>query len=210
MASSKLSIVFFYRRYVNRSAWSIVMIAITIAWALTFLIAILAANGQFNDEHFGVIGAMEMNLKNSTSIFVAMAVTESLENLLLAIIFVRGLWVSQVSRKLKTAGAVVVAIGVLVVICGTMRLIIYLEISGTISKAALPPAEADLLSQTAFTKDNLSLVGSSTPPAIARALIFWAILEMGLAIWVCHLPVFRKMFGDDYDVEKQTYSKTET
>ena len=79
LATIKLSILFFYRRIFRGRAFDIaswVLIGVVGAWAVTFVIAILAACGTSIAANFETLGALKEECVDTFDILIALAVSD--------------------------------------------------------------------------------------------------------------------------------------
>ena len=79
LATIKLSILFFYRRIFRGRSFDIAswfLIGVVVAWAVTFLIAILAACGTAIAVNFQTLGALKQECVNTFDILIALAVSD--------------------------------------------------------------------------------------------------------------------------------------
>ena len=88
LATIKFSILFFYRRIFRGRAFDIaswVLIGVVGAWAVTFVIAILAACGTSIAANFETLGALKEECVDTFDILIALAVSDVVVDL--AILF---------------------------------------------------------------------------------------------------------------------------
>ena len=102
LATIKFSILFFYRRIFRGRAFDIanwVLIGVVGAWAVTFVIAILAACGTSIAANFQTLGALKEECVDTFDILIALAVSDVVVDL--AILFMPIPLVSSLSASVK-------------------------------------------------------------------------------------------------------------
>ena len=102
LATIKLSILFFYRRIFRGRAFDIaswVLIGVVGAWAVTFVIAILAACGTSIAANFQTLGALKEECVDTFDILIALAVSDVVVDL--AVLFMPIPLVSSLNSCVK-------------------------------------------------------------------------------------------------------------
>ena len=102
LATIKFSILFFYRRIFRGRAFDIaswVLIGVVGAWAVTFVIAILAACGTSIAANFQTLGALKEECVDTFDILIALAVSDVVVDL--AILFMPIPLVSPLNTSVK-------------------------------------------------------------------------------------------------------------
>ena len=102
LATIKLSILFFYRRIFRGRAFDIaswVLIGVVGAWAVTFVIAILAACGTSIAANFQTLGALKEECVDTFDILIALAVSDVVVDL--AVLYMPIPLVSSLNASLK-------------------------------------------------------------------------------------------------------------
>lgn len=102
LATIKLSILFFYRRIFRGRAFDIaswVLIGVVGAWAVTFVIAILAACGTSIAANFQTLGALKEECVDTFDILIALAVSDVVVDL--AVLFMPIPLVSSLNSSVK-------------------------------------------------------------------------------------------------------------
>lgn len=177
----KLAFLFFYRRIFrgrtfNIASWT--LIGIVVAWAISFFIAILAACGASVRANFETLGALKAKCVDTFVVLVCLAVFDVVVDLAIMILPIPLVWALQMPIKRKIAVTSMFLVGALAIACGATRLAIFAEILG--------PA--------LFSQSDVAGVSTSDSIGIISILMFWGMLEMGVAMVAVCLPTLRPLF----------------
>lgn len=181
LATIKLSILFFYRRIFRGRAFDIaswVLIGVVGAWVITFIIAILAACGTSIAANFQTLGALKRDCVDTFDILIALAVSDVAVDLAILIMPVPLVLALQMPMRRKVAVLVILLVGTLAIACGITRMALF----GVILGPAL------------FSHAEVGGVPSDDDVGIVSILMFWGMLEVGIAMIAACLPVLRPLF----------------
>ncbi|KAL8704394.1 MAG: hypothetical protein Q9225_008089 [Loekoesia sp. 1 TL-2023] len=183
LATIKLSILFFYRRIFRGRIFDIsswVLVGVVIAWAATFFIAILAACGTSIEANFDTLGALKERCVNTFDILIALAVSDVAVDLAILIMPIPLVLRLHMPLRRKIAILGVLLVGMLAIACGITRMALFAQILG--------PTLFSLATVGGVASDDD--IGSG----IVSILMFWGMLEIGVAIIASCLPTLRPLF----------------
>lgn len=181
LATIKLSILFFYRRIFRGRAFDIaswVLIGVVGAWAVTFVIAILAACGTSIAANFQTLGALKEECVDTFDILIALAVSDVVVDLAVLFMPIPLVLALQMPMRRKIAVLGILLVGTLAIACGITRMALF----GVILGPAL------------FSQAEVGGVPSDDDIGIVSILMFWGMLEIGIAMVAACLPVLRPLF----------------
>jgi len=183
LAFIKLSILFFYRRifrgkFFNYLSWGLA--GFIIVCAISFFIAIIAACGTDIDANFETILTLKEKCVDTFVILISFSVFDAAQDLALLIIpipFVLGLHM-PLRRKFAVLG--VLLVGTLAIACSFTRMILWGEILGP----------------QLLTNPTVGGVPSDDDIGVVSLLMFWSMLELGIAMIASCLPILRPLFNN--------------
>ncbi|OOF98335.1 hypothetical protein ASPCADRAFT_205578 [Aspergillus carbonarius ITEM 5010] len=183
LASLKLSVLFFYRRiFVGRvfniASWT--LIGVVIVWAMTFVIAILSACGTRLMANFGTLGDLKTECVDTFSILIALAASDVTVDLIILAIPLPLVLSLHLPLKKRIGILGVFIVGSAATACGMARMALF----------------ASILGPKLFSEKTVGGVSSSDDIGIVSILMFWGMLEIGIAIVAICLPIIYRLARD--------------
>ncbi|KAH8663036.1 hypothetical protein BGZ60DRAFT_454850 [Tricladium varicosporioides] len=175
----KLSIVFFYRKLLvankgmfSHFTWA--LIAIIIAWGVTFTFSIIFSCGTHFHAHWGsrldLITYCPDGLKRQEGLYV----TEFITNVLLIVLPLPTVWSLHTTIKRKFAVTCILLLAFMAFAASIIRLVILLQVVTT------PAAYA------AKVDENQTIT----------TILYWGMIEAGLALIACSLPMLKPLISE--------------
>ncbi|RAL04157.1 uncharacterized protein BO80DRAFT_442159 [Aspergillus ibericus CBS 121593] len=183
LATLKLSVLFFYRRiFVGRifniASW--VLTGVVIVWAATFVIAILSACGTRIMANFGTLGDLKTECVDTFSILIALAASDVTVDLIMLAIPLPLVLSLHLPLKKRIGILGVFLVGSAATACGMARMALF----------------ASILGPKLFSEKTVGGVSSSDDIGIVSILMFWGMLEIGIAIVAICLPIIYRLARD--------------
>ncbi|QKX63470.1 uncharacterized protein TRUGW13939_10640 [Talaromyces rugulosus] len=166
-----------------RDAQTVFLIGIVVVWAITFLICLLAQCGSNIATNFGTLGDLKAKCTDTFAILIGLAASDVAVDLVILSIPLPLVISLRLPLKKRIGIVAVLAIGMSATACGIARMSLFVEILGPslISK----PTVGGVSSDDDIGNDNL--------PCIVSILMFWGMLEMGIAVVAICLPVLYRL-----------------
>ncbi|CAG8950862.1 hypothetical protein HYFRA_00003079 [Hymenoscyphus fraxineus] len=175
----KLSILFFYRRLfvterkggiLNTLAW--ILVAIIIAWMLTFIFLTIWGCGTHYTANWGSLQDLITYCSNGLQREEALYVSEFVTNILLVALPIPTVWRLHMHWKKKLAVTGVLLLAFMALIASIIRLAIVLQVTTT--------------SYHVVTDENLTIA----------TIYYWSMIEAGLALIACSLPSLKPLVSE--------------
>lgn len=172
--TAKLSVILFYRRIFRGQVFDIIsktMIAIVIAWMLSFFLAILFECGTNYWALWSTLENLLAHCVDDTKIFKAFSISDVITDVLILSMPFYWLWNLHMSWSRKIAVTGIFLLGALAIAAGIARLVIYIQ-----------------QTTNAFSKPaGIMLITTQ---------LYWSMIEMGLCVIAACLPTLRPLFAE--------------
>lgn len=177
----KLSILFFYRRIFlghlfGFFSWSLIILVIL--WTLGFLLTLIFDCKTHFDTNWGPLSDLERCLDTFTQ-FLAYSISDVITDVFILVLPLPLVWRMHMPIERKVAVSCIFLLGTLAIVAGILRLVVFAEILGG-----------------GHTQAVLVILGVTIldDMAVVSLLLFWPMIEMGVALVVACLPALRPLF----------------
>ncbi|PWY87082.1 hypothetical protein BO94DRAFT_575212 [Aspergillus sclerotioniger CBS 115572] len=206
LTALKLSVLFFYRRiFVGRlfniASWT--LIGIVIAWGATFIIALMSSCGTHFMANFSTLGEVVEHCINTFGLLIAFAVSDVLVDLIILAIPLPLVMSLHLPLRKRIGILGIFFVGSIATACGIARMALFASILGPKCMPlilnipnATPALQYTNTMILVFSHTTVGGVSSNDDIGIVSILMFWGMLEIGVAIVAICLPIIYRLARD--------------
>ncbi|KAL8760592.1 MAG: hypothetical protein Q9184_003224 [Pyrenodesmia sp. 2 TL-2023] len=177
----KLSILFFYRRIFRGRLFDFLswgLIGVVLLWTLGFTLTQIFDCGIHFETNWGLLSDLQKCL-NTFHLLLAYSISDVIVDVLILVLPLPLVWMLHMRTARKFAVSGIFLLGASAVVAGILRLVVFAQILG----AGHTQVVLVILGVTIL--DNMTVVS---------LILFWPMVQMGIALITACLPTFRPLF----------------
>jgi len=188
---AKLSILFFYRRiFCSTKIWDSMNIAIwilvgfTITWGISFFFANIFECGTDFAANWDATAAITAKCIKLTEMNEAWFISDFVIDFIIFVMPMYKIWKLHMDILRKLAVIAILALGAVSIVASAIKVAIIVQLEGIVRSGFSP-------SDTLIPKD---------PNILQSIIIYWTVLESGIAVIVACLPTLRALVNQSPDL----------